>query len=198
EDILFSQPASPGRGSPTRSGLSPRAGRGAALPSPQTGPRQVEYLGRSFNSPDRSMPAPAAIFSLVATMVGGGVLSLPYAMSQCGIVLGTLSLFLAGAATFWTLEMLVECARSTGRDTFELVGHAALGEPCRKATIALVFAICWLSQVAYFVLLADLLVPLVEHLWPSLLHGLESSNAQRRVVLAVATLVLSPMCFRTA
>lgn len=95
-------------------------------------------------------------------MVGGGVLSLPFAMSQPGtrtrvalglwrgvawcwalaascclpwVAWGPLVLPCPGGEA-WTLSMLVDCARATGRDSFELVGHAAYGEVSRKVTIA--------------------------------------------------------------
>eukprot|EP00931_Biecheleriopsis_adriatica_P010222 TRINITY_DN11130_c1_g1_i1.p1 TRINITY_DN11130_c1_g1~~TRINITY_DN11130_c1_g1_i1.p1 ORF type:complete len:672 (-),score=110.82 TRINITY_DN11130_c1_g1_i1:40-2055(-) len=167
----------------------------ALLGSPR-GPRQLEYLGRAFDDSRRNIATPSATFSLVATMVGGGVLSLPYAMSQCGLVFGTICLFLAAVISGWTLDMLVDCARATGRDSFELVGHAAFGETSRKVTIALVFLICWLTMVAYFVLLTDLLVPLAELAMPSLVEM--SAEVVRREVVCVAALLLSPMCFKSS
>mmetsp|Transcript_28257 Transcript_28257/g.51004 ORF Transcript_28257/g.51004 Transcript_28257/m.51004 type:complete len:697 (-) Transcript_28257:180-2270(-) len=168
------------------------------LASPR-GPRQLEYLGRAFDDSRRSIATPSATFSLVATMVGGGVLSLPYAMSQCGLVFGTISLLVAAVASAWTLDMLVDCARATGRDSFELVGHAAFGEFSRKATVALVFAICWLTKVAYFVLLTDLFVPLVYLAFPSVHRSAdEDDTAVRRVVACMGALLLSPMCFKSS
>ena len=99
-------------GSPVSSGptRSPRES-----PVLGSGPQRLEYLGRAFNDAGRNINSPSAIFSLVSTMVGGGVLSLPYAMSNCGFVLGTFALLVSAAASAWTLDMLVDCARRTGR-----------------------------------------------------------------------------------
>lgn len=163
--------------------------------SPGRGPRQLEYLGRAFDDERRNIATPSATFSLVATMVGGGVLSLPFAMSQCGLVLGTACLLLSAVGSAWTLSMLVDCARATGRDSFELVGHAAYGEMSRKATIALVFLICWLTKIAYFVLLTDLMVPVAELIVPSL-HQ-HDPDTIRRIVVCIAALLLSPMCYKS-
>lgn len=163
--------------------------------SSPTAPRQLEYLGRRFNDPRRSIATPSATFSLVSTMVGGGVLSLPYAFSQCGLVLGTLCLVLAAAGSAWTLIMLVDCARTVGRDSFELVGYAAYGERSRRFTIALVFVLCWLTKVAYFVLLTDLLVPIAELIVPSLSQA--PAEMVRHGTVCLAGLLLSPMCFKS-
>lgn len=165
-------------------------------PGSPRGPQRLLYLGRAFSDPGRSIRTPSATFSLVATMVGGGVLSLPYAMSQSGLALGTMALLLSGVASGWTLEMLVECARSTGRDTFELVGHAAFGEPGRKVTLTIVFVICWLTMIAYFVLIGDLLQPTAELVAPALTK-FGSHEGVRRLVLGISALVLSPMCFKS-
>lgn len=163
---------------------------------PDSGPRHMEYFGRAFDDPGRNITTPSAVFSLVATMVGGGVLSLPYAMSQCGLALGSIALFLSALCSAWTLDMLVECARRTGRDTFELVGHAAFGTIGRQVTVSMVFLICWLAFVAYLVLLGDLLVPIVELVAPAVLDY-DPKNL-RRAVVTVATVVSAPMCFKTS
>lgn len=168
------------------------------MASPGRGPRQLEYLGRAFDDERRNIATPSATFSLVATMVGGGVLSLPFAMSQCGLVLGTGCLLLSAVGSAWTLSMLVDCARATGRDSFELVGHAAYGEVSRKATIALVFLICWLTKIAYFVLLTDLMVPVVELIVPTLRQQSEHDpDSVRRIVVCIAALILAPMCYKS-
>mmetsp|Transcript_4930 Transcript_4930/g.14417 ORF Transcript_4930/g.14417 Transcript_4930/m.14417 type:complete len:676 (-) Transcript_4930:239-2266(-) len=160
-----------------------------------TGPKTMEYLARPFDDEGRTIRTHSATFSLIATMVGGGVLSLPYAMSQCGLVLGVLVLLISALLSAWTLDMLVECARATGRSTYELVGHAAFGEWCRKLTVLLVFSMTWLATVAYFVLLQDLLAPTAELVAPSMFAG-SSQEGVRRSVGTVAAVALAPMCYK--
>jgi len=167
---------------------------GAAPSSPACGPQTLEYLSRAFDDESRTITTPSAMFALVATMVGGGVLSLPYAMSQCGIALGSICLFVSAIASTWTIDMLVECARCTGRDTFELIGHAAFGEYSRKATVFLVFVLTWLALVAYSVLISDLLTPVVELVVPGVVNDL-SLTSLHQLTLCVVTLIVSPMCF---
>jgi hypothetical protein len=55
-----------------------------------------------------------AIFNLVTTIIGGGVLSLPYAIKRSGIVMGLLLLVVAAVACDWSLYILMSCARRTG------------------------------------------------------------------------------------
>ena len=53
----------------------------------------------------------SAIFGLVSTIVGGGVLSLPFAFAQTGLVLGTALLLGSAAASEFTIQLVVSCAR---------------------------------------------------------------------------------------
>ena len=62
---------------------------------------------------------------------------MPYALANSGLLVGSCALLGSAVASTWTLDMLVDCARGTGRDTFELVGHAAFGDLGRKATVLL-------------------------------------------------------------
>lgn len=188
DDILARErPSAPA--APSRAAMCMRSPLPQGPPTPLQGPRRLEYFGRAFDDEERNASTPSAVFSLVATMVGGGVLSLPYAMSQCGLLLGTVLLVASAAASTWTLDMLVDCARATGRGTFELIGHAAFGRQGRTATILLVCTLCWLAIVAYVVLLGDLLVPLL------LLVGFDIAHETlRRLTLTGAILLLTPLC----
>ncbi|CAE7245014.1 SLC38A10, partial [Symbiodinium necroappetens] len=57
--------------------------------------------------------------------------------------------------------------------------------------------ICWLTKIAYFVLLTDLLVPVAELVVPSLRTSY-TPETTRRIVVCIAALFLSPMCFRSS
>lgn len=190
---ILAHEASPTNRTGTRRLAMPAAGQNFRASSP--GPRHFEYFGRAFDDADRNIRTSSAVFSLVATMVGGGVLELPYAMSQCGLALGTIALLASAAASAWTLDMLVECARCTGLDTFDMVGHKAYGRFMRVITTSLIFIICWLALVAYFVLLADLLVPVASVIFPEFLNAC-GPKLLRKLVTCVAAGLLSPMCFK--
>ena len=81
-----------------------------------------------FESTERKSPAVVAIFNLCATIVGGGVLSLPLAFSKCGIILGTVLMIIAGIVTERSLYLLCICARTTGATSYGEVGKVAFGK----------------------------------------------------------------------
>jgi amino acid permease len=79
---------------------------------------RVENLVPSYDSPERISTSVVASFNLVATIVGGGILSLPLAFEKCGIGLGTLLVLLASVVTNISLYLLCQCARYTGATTY--------------------------------------------------------------------------------
>lgn len=70
------------------------------IPGPESSLRRASFI--------------SAIFNLIATIVGGGVLSMPLAFAKTGIVLGTILMICAGIITDLSLYLLVCCARKTG------------------------------------------------------------------------------------
>ena len=57
------------------------------------------------------MRSHSAIFNLAATICGGGVLSLPYAIGQLGFVAGPLALAAVAVVTDASLQLLITAAR---------------------------------------------------------------------------------------
>ena len=67
-----------------------------------------------FDAPSRQSRPVVAIFNLIATIVGGGVLSLPLAFQKLGVVLATILMIVAAIITDQSLYLLCLCARLTG------------------------------------------------------------------------------------
>mmetsp|Transcript_36436 Transcript_36436/g.66749 ORF Transcript_36436/g.66749 Transcript_36436/m.66749 type:complete len:651 (+) Transcript_36436:63-2015(+) len=193
EDILVATPSSsslaPGVTSPRVTRL---ASGGALHASPTSTRRQVEFLGTSFTSPSRQTSTLSATFSLIATMVGGGVLSLPFAVAKCGWVLGLIALLGSAVVNAWTFEMLVDCSRRTGRDSYQLVAQTAGGRLGRKVTVISVFVLCWLAIVAYAVLLGDLLTPALKYVTGTAADA--KPPVRREFLISGAGIFILPMC----
>ena len=123
-----------------------------------------EHLSPSYDDPRRTMHPQSAIFGLVSTIVGGGVLSLPFAFAQTGLVLGTALLLGSAAASEFTIQLVVSCARRTGAESYEALALHAYGPWAQTAVMAVVAALTWMASVAYLVLMTDMIEPLVEEL----------------------------------
>jgi len=120
----------------------------------------LELLSPPSDSPLRKTTLFFGTFNLVATIVGGGVLSLPLAFAKAGIGLATVLMVFAAVITDFSLYILCCCARRTGAASYIDVVRFAFGpmaEICM--TSALWF---YLSGVliAFNVLLMGIFAPL--------------------------------------
>ena len=73
-----------------------------------------ETLSPGPRSPSRKSTLPAAVFNLVSTIIGGGVLSLPWSFAKAGLIPGILSILVAAGMSDFSVYILVAAARRSG------------------------------------------------------------------------------------
>ena len=143
-----------------------------------------DLLVPPFDSELRHSSRLVATFNLVATIVGGGDLSLPYAFEKCGIILGTLLMIFAAVITDRSLYLLCLCARQTGVRTYGEVGKVAFGPWMETFISGLLFVFLLFVLVAYMVLVRDI--------WTPIVGMLLSAEPQGNLVLLGILLLMSP------
>ncbi|KAJ1632195.1 hypothetical protein T492DRAFT_838588 [Pavlovales sp. CCMP2436] len=103
----------------------------------------------------------SSIYTLISTMMGGGILSLPYAMQQAGLVCGCallLAICLASRLSLW-LVLTTGCSLRAG--SYEEMVALTLGRRSAEFVTAILILLLWFVVVAYSILLGDLLGPLL-------------------------------------
>eukprot|EP00440_Ansanella_granifera_P042498 gb/GFBE01046068.1/.p1 GENE.gb/GFBE01046068.1/~~gb/GFBE01046068.1/.p1 ORF type:complete len:548 (+),score=91.12 gb/GFBE01046068.1/:1-1644(+) len=103
------------------------------------------------------------VFNLVNTIIGGGILGLPYAVRQCGIVLGGSLLVLFAVFTDLAVWMLLVCVDATRQQSFALVGEALYGPSMGIAVDLAVFLNNLGVLTSYVVVIGDLVPPFMAH-----------------------------------
>lgn len=73
-----------------------------------------DHLAPSFDSTERPSNLFVGTFNLIATIVGGAVLSLPIAFQKCGIAFTTIAMILSTYMAYSSLVMLCYCSRRGG------------------------------------------------------------------------------------
>jgi amino acid permease len=120
----------------------------------------IEILNPCRDSARRTSPL-SAIVNLVATICGGGVLSLPFAFEHAGIIPGMVLMIFAAIITDFSLYILCSCARRTGGRSYGDVALVAFGPLAEMATTILLFLLLSFMLVAYIVLVKDVWTPMV-------------------------------------
>eukprot|EP00947_MAST-08B_sp_MAST-8B-sp1_P001931 g1931.t1 len=157
-----------------------------------------ETLSPGARSPSRKSTLPASVFNLVATIIGGGVLSLPFAFAKAGLVLGIGSIVLSAAMSDFSVYILVAAARRSGTASFEELAQKAFGTASKVITVTLVFLLTYCCCVAYIVLIGDLATPVAElAVHPAGGEGGADAGAHslRTAVMAIAISCVLPLCF---
>ena len=100
-------------------------------------PNPEDELVPSFSSSSRKSSFWIATFNLIATIVGGGVLTLPYAFYNCGIVVATVLMGIAAFCTDFSLQLLCVSARNCGATSYgEITRCAAAAAAAASASFS--------------------------------------------------------------
>lgn len=144
---------------------------------------------------EETMPASAApvksslltgTLNLLNTIIGGGILSLPYAFRSGGMVVGMLELAVFGGMSWYGSWLLLTSLRERPEKSFEGLAHSALGKGGWVAYNVAALLNCFGACISYIIVVADVLVPL------SVEFGVPIS---RPVLLtAVVALLIFPLC----
>ena len=112
----------------------------------------VENIHPNPSSPLRKSTLLSSSFNLVATVIGGGVLSLPYAFATCGLATGIGFTLLAAVMADFSLYILCSCARRTGTESYGDVAKVCFGEFARVCVTAILFTFLMFVTTAFMIL----------------------------------------------
>jgi len=94
----------------------------------------------------------AATFNMTATIIGGGVLSIPLSCARAGIIPFTLLMIVSAAITDFSLYLLVSCARRCGSTSFGRVAKSAYGPALELFTTGTIFFLVGSTVVGLMIL----------------------------------------------
>ena len=107
----------------------------------------VAFLVPSSSCDSRRATLPAAIFNMTATIIGGGVLSIPLSCARAGLGPFTALMAASAIATDFSLYVLVSCSRRCGSTSFGGVARSAFGGGAELLTTAAVLIVVVFSVV---------------------------------------------------
>lgn len=156
----------------------------------------LELLDPVHASPLRKSNMLIATFNLVATIVGGGVLSLPLSFEKAGIWNATILMIVSAIMTDFSLYVLCSCSRRTGARSFTEVGRLAFGSGMEGFTIMLLFIFLIFVIIAYMVLVRDIWTPILKFLIGLCLNHPMQGNEGGNAVLLVIVLLMTPFLLK--
>ena len=152
----------------------------------------VEYLIPPPYDPSRRSTVSSSSMSLLSSMIGGGILSLPFAVSRCGVIVGVVLLAALSVASTFSVYIIIAAARRTGTETLDDIAEVAFGRAGRFVSRALLVTLLYAAVVAYCILIRDCMQTLLAMTVPAD----ADSHLLRNVLLFVATALAVPFAIR--
>lgn len=135
----------------------------------------------------------ATIITIMANLVGAGLLSLPYTFRRSGLLVGALAMLVMAVLNTLSMVVIARCCELSGAFSYKDMAKAALG-PVGGTVVTAVMAVYTLgSCVSFSVLLGDFLPALVCE--DGCNTPAQQLFGQREVTMVMAgVLVLYPLC----
>ena len=148
-------------------------------------PNSLE-VGLHANSNAKGSSLAAGVANLLNTVVGGGILSLPYAIVTCGPLAGTIYLLVFGVSTWYGCFLLLTALKYHPVNSYEGLAHAAMGRAGFLLWNVGSFLNCYGACCSYMILAADII--------PELLSDMVYLPMSRSLVLVTITaLIMFPL-----
>nr|BAC28596.1 unnamed protein product [Mus musculus] len=115
-----------------------------------------EHGGKSSQS--------AAVFNVVNSVIGSGIIGLPYSMKQAGFPLGILLLFLVSYITDFSLVLLIKGGALSGTDSYQSLVNKTFGFPGYLLLSTLQFMYPFIAMISYNIITGDTLSKVFQRL----------------------------------
>lgn len=96
-----------------------------------TGQNRRTFFNRAFGKLNKGSLR-GSIFSLCASAIGSGVLSLPYVLKMCGWCLGLLLIIAGAIAACWSMYLIAESAIKVKARNFSELANKVGGNKLEK------------------------------------------------------------------
>ena len=117
----------------------------------------------NLSLPKKKSPITGACSNLVNSIVGAGIIGIPYALNESGLIAGTILLVAVSCFTVKSLQMLVDMAhfhprlKGFGVYTYEDLMTVAFGKIGHHFILASMFVTAYGAMVAYLLIVKDTL-----------------------------------------
>jgi sodium-coupled neutral amino acid transporter 11 len=129
-----------------------------------------------------------AVTNIINTILGGGLLALPFALKNCGVVFGSLLLVLFFFLARYTSSLIITCAQMGKGVTLADMADSAFGGGGRVLVEVSLILFSYGALVGYLVIIGDIWTSYVNLLFPC---------DRRLVMLFFGALVCFPLsCLR--
>ncbi|GAA5903767.1 hypothetical protein JCM5296_003918 [Sporobolomyces johnsonii] len=133
----------------------------------------------------------AGIANMSNSILGAGIIGLPYALREAGFFSGIVLLLILGVVTDWTIRLIVLNAKMSGRRTYIDIMDSCFGRHGRAAVSFFQFAFAFGGMCAFCVILGDTIPRVLLSITGPDTSGFVSFLISRPVVTILLTVGIS-------
>jgi sodium-coupled neutral amino acid transporter 11 len=148
-------------------------------------PSTATASSRSKNSPTGTSSLSQAIFNLSNTIVGAGIIGLPYGLKRSGLVLGLLLMMIVAGLTNYSLRLLIRTAVRHRKTTYEDLVFLSFGNKGVAVVAGARFLFSAGGMVSYLIILGDTISAVMDAA-DATIHN---ETTTRRVAIGTASLL---------
>mmetsp|Transcript_8801 Transcript_8801/g.17446 ORF Transcript_8801/g.17446 Transcript_8801/m.17446 type:complete len:703 (+) Transcript_8801:247-2355(+) len=127
-----------------------------------------------------------AYANLCNVTIGAGIVGLPYAIKESGLVAGVIMIIACAIMTDYSLRLLINIGKLTNVNSYETLMEATFGRPGFIFLSLNMFAMSYGAMIAYLIIIKDVL--------PILFHVTPHDDESKRVIMFVSSLfVILPL-----
>ncbi|XP_038145684.1 putative sodium-coupled neutral amino acid transporter 11 isoform X3 [Cyprinodon tularosa] len=106
----------------------------------------------------------AASFNFINSIIGSGIIGLPYALNQAGLPLGLILLILVGFITDYSIVLLIKGGNLSGSTSYQSLVQSTFGFPGFLILSALQFLYPFIAMISYNITTGDTLTKVFQRI----------------------------------
>ncbi|XP_003962005.2 putative sodium-coupled neutral amino acid transporter 11 isoform X2 [Takifugu rubripes] len=130
----------------------------------------------------------SAAFNFINSIIGSGILGLPYALSQAGLPLGLLFLIIVAFITDYSIILLIKGGNLSGTNSYQALVQSTFGFPGFLVLSALQFLYPFIAMISYNITTGDTLTKVFQRI-PGVGPG--HILAERHFVILLSTVAFT-------
>ncbi|KAI0356291.1 amino acid transporter [Trametes cingulata] len=133
-----------------------------------------------------------SVANMANSILGAGIIGLPYAMRQAGFFTGLLLLVALCGVTDWTIRLIVLNAKLSGQNSYIGIMNHCFGSSGRAAVSFFQFAFAFGGMCAFGIIIGDTIPHVIRSLFPRLYSvPILGLLTKRQFVIALCTICVS-------
>ncbi|XP_056245370.1 putative sodium-coupled neutral amino acid transporter 11 isoform X2 [Seriola aureovittata] len=130
----------------------------------------------------------SASFNFINSIIGSGIIGLPYALNQAGLPLGLLLLIAVALITDYSIILLIKGGNLSGTNSYQSLVQSTFGFPGFLILSGLQFLYPFIAMISYNITTGDTLTKVFQRI-PGV--GTDHILAERHFVILLSTLVFT-------